>query len=134
MAVIYGEGQLFFDIRKKSFCEQLNVLDSKARQKVLEQYADWNSLSNEDKHYFLNAEIKVKSELLLNEDDIAEDKEIMVDISVSSEFDDSDRYFYFEEDGWTEEELEEFRIESEKAFEEYERKEAETRQMLMTNK
>ena len=128
MAVIYGEGQLFFDIRKKSFCEQLNALDSNARQKVLEEYADWNSLSDEDKQYFLNAEIKVKAELLLNEDDLMEeDKEIVVDISVSSEFDDASRYFYFTEDDRTDEEIEELRRENEKAIEEYERKEKEAR-------
>lgn len=127
MAVIYGEGQLFFDIRKKSFCEQLNALDSKARQKVLEEYADWNGLSDEDKQYFLNAEIKVKSELLLNEDDIEEDKEIIVDINVSSEFDDTSRYFYFTEDDRTDEEIEELRREQEKAIEEYERREKEAR-------
>jgi len=127
MAVIYGEGQLFFDIRKKSFCEQLNALDANARQKVLEEYADWNSLSNEDKQYFLNAEIKVKTELLLNEDDIEEDKEIMVDISLNSEFDDASRYFYFTEDDRTDEEIEELRRENEKAIEEYERKEKEAR-------
>lgn len=127
MAVIYGEGQLFFDIRKKSFCEQLNALDANARQKVLEEYADWKGLSNEDKQYFLNAEIRVKTELLLNEDDIEEDKEIIVDINVSSEFDDTSRYFYFTEDDRTDEEIEELRREQEKAIEEYERREKEAR-------
>lgn len=144
MAVIYGEGQLFFDIRKKSFCEQLNALDEKGRQKVLEEYVDWKDLSDEEKQYFLNAEIKIKTESLLNEDDILDEPDIlpdepttMLEISIrpktaEDEYYESDRYF--EDNKLTDEELEELRIENEKAIEEYERKEAETRQMLMTNK
>ncbi|MDA3052857.1 hypothetical protein OFO01_05235 [Campylobacter sp. JMF_01 NE2] len=137
MAVIYGEGQLFFDIRKKSFCEQLNALDKKGRQKVLEEYADWKDLSDEEKQYFLNSEIKVKTESLLNEDDILDEPTTMLEISIrpktaEDEYYESDRYF--EDNKLTDEELEELRIEYEKAIEEYERKEAETRQMLMTNK
>lgn len=137
MAVIYGEGQLFFDIRKKSFCEQLNALDKKGRQKVLEEYADWKDLSDEEKQHFLNEEIKIKTESLLNEDDILDEPTTMIEISIrpktaEDEYYESDRYF--EDNVLTEEELEELRREDEKAMEEFRRKEAETRQMLMTNK
>ena len=125
MAIIYGEGQLFSDIRKKSFCEQLNALDSKGRQKVLEEYIDWQYLNDADKDYLLNKEVKIKSEPLLSEADLLQKEEPkeMLELSVDT----NDVYFYFLEDDWDDEDFEKVRKEDEKEMEEFRRQEKESR-------